>query len=95
MRVAVVNPAKLFPPYEEFLTIGTPSLCPDGNWLDPELLIIAAQLENLGYEVMYFDADNLLWSHDETASNILPQLVVVGILLLMSCLRIISTSFIP
>jgi len=79
-RVAVVNPAKLFPPYEEFLTIGTPSLCPDGNWLDPELLIIAAQLENLGHEVKYFDADNMLWDHSETASYILdfePEVVIL------------------
>jgi hypothetical protein len=58
MRIAVVNPTKIFSPYLTYLTVGTPSYCPGGMWCDPPSLTIATKLKQMGFEIKYFDGDN-------------------------------------
>lgn len=80
-KVAVVNPTKIFNSYETYLTVGTPSYCPGGYWIDIPTLSIATKLRKEGMGVKYFDGDNTLATIDELGKEICffdPDWVVIA-----------------
>jgi len=81
MKISVINPPKVFNPYETFLQIGTPSQCPGGNWPNPCDLTICRELSNGGHNVDYVDGDNKLMEFSEVIEKTLdfsPDFVVMN-----------------
>jgi len=81
IKVAVVNPTRIFDPWETYLTIGTIGLCPDGMWLDHTSLTLAEIIRQKGFNVKYFDGENRLMDPFDLAEEIkcfVPKYVIIA-----------------
>jgi len=74
MKVVILNPPKLFNPYETYLLVGTPSYKQHGKIDNISNLIIGQTLKNNGYDVVHIDAYNENLTIEQTRDRLLKEI---------------------